>query len=437
MSFTGVSLWCCDLRVKGTVMAGIWLKAWTLYLIVALGTSDPSPSPQEKSYEFRRNLLGLDKCNACIGTSICKKFFKDEIRFEGWLTPQSNLSVADVQSYKGNYTDNTAGWRPVVLSRLMSPHLLEISDNSICSSAGKGKSCSIETVLRATPRFQSWVRSNLLLPSMVKGLATPMLRCPSQRLLDRIVRRYFEVIDVGSVQMKHFTEKDKLRLLYTLAVNQHALIPQMFPGTEGWPFLRYHGSCGRVMVWAGSTPIRSLFSSPLERRADVAYQLLHITQSLSSNSLQFNLFYTNVSEDMFGTLDDSRVFIVDTSTLGITDLKEGYPPDEGVQTEHADVFSCLSGSCEQPPPCETVRGAQSFILLCKHVLHNMLGPNDVQSGRLPRTALCELAICADQTQSDQRIISAVQALKDILHSLRPCSSLYGYRYPECLYSDKF
>ncbi len=98
---------------------------------------------------------------------------------------------------------------------------------------------------------------------------------------------------------------------------------QMFPGTEGWPFLRYHGSCGRMMVWAGSKPLRSLFSSPLERRADIAYQLLHITQSLSSNSLQFSLFFTSLSEDMFGTLDDNRVFIVDASTIGIIDLQEG------------------------------------------------------------------------------------------------------------------
>lgn len=60
-----------------------------------------------------------------------------------------------------------------------------------------------------------------------QGLVTPMLRCPSQRLLDRIVRRYFEVADAGSVQMKHFTNKDKLRLLYTLAVNQQPLILQV------------------------------------------------------------------------------------------------------------------------------------------------------------------------------------------------------------------
>ncbi|XP_065107940.1 divergent protein kinase domain 2B [Paramisgurnus dabryanus] len=418
-------------------MAGIWLKAWTLHLLLALGASEPPLVPQEKLYDFRRNLLGLDKCNACIGTSICKKFFKDEIRFERWLTVQPSLYTADEQSYEANYTDSTAGWRTVVVSHLMSSHLHQRSDNSICSSAGKGKSCSIEAVLRATPRFQRWVHSNLLLPSMVQGLATPMLRCPSQRLLDRIVRRYFEVIDVGSVQMKHFTEKDKLRLLYTLAVNQQALILQMFPGTEGWPFLRYHGSCGRVMVWAGSTPIRSLFSSLMELRADVAYQLLQITQSLSSNSLQFNLFYTNVTEDMFGTLEDGRVFIVDTGTIGIIDLKEGYPPDEDLQTKHIDVFSCLTGSCKQSPPCGAVRAAQSFILLCRHVLHNLLGPNDVRSRQLPRAALDELTICSDQSQSDRRIMDAVQALKNILQSLRPCSPLYGYRYPECLYNDKF
>lgn len=77
------------------------------------------------------------------------------------------------------------------------------------------------------------------------------------------------------------------------------------------------------MVWAGSRPLRSLFKSPLQRRADIVYQLLHITQSLSANSLQFSLFYTSVSEDMFGTLDDSRVFIVDASTIGIIDLQEG------------------------------------------------------------------------------------------------------------------
>lgn len=54
-----------------------------------------------------------------------------------------------------------------------------------------------------------------------------MLRCPSQRLLDRIVRRYAEVPDAGSVYMDHFTDQAKLRLLYMLSINTHPIILQV------------------------------------------------------------------------------------------------------------------------------------------------------------------------------------------------------------------
>uniref|UniRef100_W5L1Y7 Divergent protein kinase domain 2B n=1 Tax=Astyanax mexicanus TaxID=7994 RepID=W5L1Y7_ASTMX len=422
--------------LAGEGLSGSW-HVWFLCFMLPLVASNPSASPPTKSYSFGRQFLGLDKCNACVGTSICKKFFKEEIRFEKWLSSQLDLPSANRTSYEGNYTCDSESWRPVVLSRLVSPHLHELADKNICMSAGRRKSCSIEAVLRATPRFQTWTRSNLLLPSMVQALASPMLRCPSQRLLDRIVRRYFEVADVGSVQMKHFTTKDKLRLLYTMAVNQQPLILQMFPGTEGWPFLRYHGSCGRLMVWAGSGPLKKLYSSPLAQRADAAYQLLHITQSLACNSLRFHLYYTTASEDMFGIVEDGRVFITDASTIGIIDLQEGFHSEENPQANHSDVFSCLSGSCLQVPPCESVRPSQSFTLLCRHILPKLLSSADLQSAGLPRTVMMEMSVCADRSQSDQRIFKAAQILQEALQALRPCNNEYGYRYPECKYSDKF
>ncbi|XP_030643084.1 divergent protein kinase domain 2B [Chanos chanos] len=418
-------------------MVDVGLDIWVVSSVLALVASSPSLAPQEKTYKFGRGFLGLDKCNACVGTSICKKFSKEEIRFERWLSSQLHLPSAKRTTYEGNYTDASQIERPVMLSWLMSPHLHQVSDWSICRSAGRERTCSIEAVLRATPRFQTWARSNLLLPSMVQGLATPMLRCPSQRLLDRIVRRYFEVTDVGSMQMKHFTYKDKLRLLYTMAVNQHPLMLQMFPGMEGWPFPRYHGSCGRVVVWAGGRALRNLYSSPLERRVDAAYQLLRITQSLASNSLHFNLYYTSVSEDMFGTLDDGRVFITDASTIGIIDLQDGFYPDQGLEHQSVDIFSCLSGSCERPPPCEHVQPSQSFLLLCRNILTKLLAPNDVRSAHLPGEAMRQLTVCANQSQSDQRILTAAQSLTELLKPMRPCSRQYEYRYPECLYIHNF
>lgn len=68
-----------------------------------------------------------------------------------------------------------------------------------------------------------------------QGLPSPFLHCPSQRLLDRVVRRYAEVVDAGSIFMDHFTDRDKLRLLYTLAVNAHPIILQVLSDPHELP----------------------------------------------------------------------------------------------------------------------------------------------------------------------------------------------------------
>ncbi|XP_041940651.1 divergent protein kinase domain 2B isoform X2 [Alosa sapidissima] len=364
----------------------LWAASWVLALVALAGaavavavTPYPPGMRQEKAYSFGRGFLGLDKCNACMGTSICKKLFKEDIRFDRWLSSDLILPKASRQSYQGNLTDDSETWRPVVLSRLLPPLRHQLSDRSICSSAGRPPTCSIETALRATARFQSWARSHLLYPSMV----------------------------------------------------------QMFPGTEGWPFPRYHGSCGRLVVWAGTRPLSALRSASLEQRADAAYQLLHIAQGLATNSLRFRLYYTQASEDMFGLADDGRVLVMDASGVGVIDLQEGLPPDDD-HTSVTDVFSCLSGSCERPRPCSTVRPSQSFALLCRNVLPRLLPSRDLQQSlRLPSKTAQELARCADGARSDAEVTQAAHSLMDILRTMRSCSPLYGYRYPECIYNDRF
>ncbi|XP_038870774.1 divergent protein kinase domain 2B [Salvelinus namaycush] len=448
----------CDQRAVGfmrlTVCVLSWLLCvcWAPTVVEAAGT--PS-APQQKALSLQRAFLGLDKCNACVGTSICKKLLKDQIRFDWWMSPDTTLPLAEKQSFPGNLTDDSLSWRPVVLSFLSSPRLHSSSDRSICRSVGRQGPCSIEAVLRVTPRFQSLNQSHLLLPHIVKGLAPPLLRCPSQRLLDRVVRRYAEVVDVGSVQMKHFSERDKLRLLYTLAVNQQPLILQMFPGTEGWPFPRYQGSCGRLMVWASSRPLWGLYGSSREfvQRVDVAYQLLQITQGLGHNSLGFLLYYTRLEEDMFGLLDDQRVFITDASSIGVIDLEQGFPPDPPSQTgSGGDIFSCLgqgASPCHRSPPCSSVRPTQSLTLLCTALLPRLLltergaqptrlpMEGEAEAGRLARDVPLLLGVCADPSQTDWRIMAAVGSLMDLLKPMRPCNPHYTYRYPECRYNQDY
>lgn len=427
-------------------MVSVGLMCWCLDVLDAVS---PSSAAQQKTLTLRRAFLGLDKCNACVGTTICKKLFKDQIRFDWWMSPELTSPLADQQRFPGNLTDDSLSWRPVVMSFLSSPDHQSLSDRSICRSVGRQEPCSIEAVLRATPRFQTWRHAHLLLPHMVEALAPPLLRCPSQRLLGRVVRRYAEVIDVGSVQMKHFSEKDKLRLLYTLAVNQHPFMLQMFPGTEGWPFPRYHGSCGRLMVWASGRPLSGLYGSSVEERADAAFQLLHLTQDLGSR-LGFHLYYTQLRDSMFGLQEDGRVVITDASTIGVIDLEHGPHLDTpSTAPPEGDIFSCLgqvSSPCLWSPPCSSVQPSQSLTLLCQNLLPRLLHPSwggntqqeeETGGGTLPRDVPHLLAECADPSLPAWRILGAAQALKGRLGTLRPCRPRLAYRFPECRYNPGY
>ncbi|XP_075445888.1 inactive serine/threonine-protein kinase TEX14 isoform X3 [Ascaphus truei] len=160
-----------------------------------------------------------------VGSESRKSFAEN--RFHSWLAPHLQLPSDYLQSYSGNYTDDGESWRPVEISRLTSKYQHDLSDKRICNSFSPLKTCTIERVLKKTERFQKWTKAKRLTPELVQGLPSPFLRCPSQRLLDRIVRRYAEVFDAGSVYMTHFTDRDKLRLLYTLSVNVHPIVLQI------------------------------------------------------------------------------------------------------------------------------------------------------------------------------------------------------------------
>ncbi|XP_006001389.1 divergent protein kinase domain 2B [Latimeria chalumnae] len=400
-------------------------------------TTPPVPvlvSQVKTSYSFGKTFLGLDKCNACIGTSICKKFFKEEIRFENWLSPHLKLPPNYKKSYLGNYTNDAESWRPVIISRLLTKYQHELSDKKICTFLTKKKACSIENALRKTERFQKLVKADRLTPELVQGLSTPLMRCPSQRLLDRIVRRYAEVGDAGSIYMKHFLEKDKLRLLYTLSINTHPVVLQIFPQGEGWPFPRYLGSCGRLIVTISTKPIKQFYNSLSGVAADVAYQLLYVTNALRTNDFRYFIYYNSVHEDMFGIFEDGHLFIADASTLGVIDRQEGYPPMNR-QPKQKDIFSCLASDCDADlPSCDSVSEAQSFVMVCRDILPKLLAGKFLES---PQKKLDRfLKLCSDGSLPDQEVIQAAIGIMDVLKMLRPCDPRFGYRYPECKYNQE-
>ncbi|NXM91959.1 DIA1R protein, partial [Oenanthe oenanthe] len=427
--------WTCCLCSRGA-------DPLMLLLVLALGC-DPSsaataspPVPHVKpSYTFGRTFLGLDKCNACIGTSICKKFFKEEIRFDTWLSSRLKLPPSSLLSYSGNYTDDGKSWRAVDIRRLSSRYQQERGERRVCGALLRSPSCSLERALRRSPRGQRWLRAKRLTPDLVQGLPSPLLRCPSQRLLDRIVRRYAEVPDAGSIYMDHLAERDRLRLLYTLAVNSHPILLQMFPDAEGWPFPRYLGSCGRLALSAGTRPLRDFLGAAAELAADLALQLLAVLRSLAANDLNYFFYFTRVDAGTFGVFSNGHLFIRDASALGIIDREEGSQLLDR-QQEHRDIFSCLTVDCQSAfVSCDSIRDEHSLVMVCQDLLPKLLAGKFVPPVQERVDAF--LQRCAGGFGDKQGAKEAVEELAELLKPLRSCDSRFAYRYPDCRYSDKY
>nr|XP_044996373.1 divergent protein kinase domain 2B isoform X2 [Jaculus jaculus] len=356
-------------------------------------------------------------------------------KFDSLLASHLGLPLHYLPSYPANYSDDSKTWRPVEIFRLISKYQNELSDRRICASASAPKTCSIERVLRKTGRFQKWLQAKRLTPDLVEGLPSPLLRCPSQRLLDRVVRRYAEVADAGSIFMDHFTDRDRLRLLYTLAVNAHPILLQIFPGAEGWPLPKYLGSCGRFLISTSTRPLHEFYSAPPDQAADLAYQLLSVLESLRSNDLNYFFYFTHIDAGMFGIFNNGHLFIRDASALGVIDKQEGSQAASRTG-ENKDIFSCLVSGCQaQLPSCDTIPEKQSLVLVCQQLLPQLL------QGKFPSLVQEEInsaiAQCGQDASPDQEVLRAASRLKDILRPLRTCDPRFAYRYPDCKYNDRF
>nr|XP_009930981.1 PREDICTED: deleted in autism-related protein 1 [Opisthocomus hoazin] len=476
--------WICCLcsRVADSLMLLLVLALSCNYSTAA--TASP-PAPHVKpSYSFGRTFLGLDKCNACIGTSICKKFFKEEIRSE---TQHRRPPPASWGARAGN---PGRGRRPAGTER----------SNAVLRSCGEMKFAASAAVPHNTgchfgnlscdqafldgAGFLSWEAFAVEIPPLVRthqqlcrrgrgaqrcpcprhgpstlrsrrlenkplcrvfpsrqGLSSPMLRCPSQRLLDRIVRRYAEVPDAGSIYMDHLTERDKLRLLYTLSVNSHPILLQVRTASPGLgtpprnPLPVNLGVCGRLVYSASTRPLRDFYGAAPEVAADLALQLLAVLRSMGTNDLNYFFYFTHVDAGTFGVFSNGHLFIRDASALGIIDKEEGSQLIDG-QQKYKDIFSCLTVDCRSAfVSCNSIREQHSLVMVCQQLLPKLLKGKFLQPVQEKIDSF--LQHCANGLADDQGVNEAVAKLAELLKPLRSCDSRFAYRYPDCKYSDKY
>lgn len=221
----------------GTMLRLVSLKLGRLYRYVklavlgslaaalVLNTHSLLASLQRNELSERR-FLQLNKCPACWGTSWCRKFLNGQLRLESWgrLRLFDFFNVKNV--YFARYGEPREGSRRVVLKRLGSAQELADIDTKICRRAtGRGR-CDLLQALHATEFASLNGDVRLLTPDAVEGWSD-LVHCPSQRLLDRLVRRYAETKDSGSFLLRNLKDSERMQLLITLAFNPEPLVLQV------------------------------------------------------------------------------------------------------------------------------------------------------------------------------------------------------------------
>lgn len=213
----------------------------SLAAALVLNTHSLLASLQRNELSERR-FLQLNKCPACWGTSWCRKFLNGQLRLESWgrLRLFDFFNVKNV--YFARYGEPREGSRRVVLKRLGSAQELADIDTKICRRAtGRGR-CDLLQALHATEFASLNGDVRLLTPDAVEGWSD-LVHCPSQRLLDRLVRRYAETKDSGSFLLRNLKDSERMQLLITLAFNPEPLVLQVSaphsarqagPGAPGW-----------------------------------------------------------------------------------------------------------------------------------------------------------------------------------------------------------
>ncbi|XP_069474353.1 divergent protein kinase domain 2A isoform X1 [Ambystoma mexicanum] len=343
-------------------------------LVTLLNTHSLLASFQRNELADRR-FLALNKCPACFGTSWCRKFLNGQLTFESWgrLRALDLFNVKNV--YFARYGEPREGSRRVVLKRLGSARELAELDRDICRRATGGRPrCDL---LQAMPRTE-FARLNgdvrLLTPQAVEGWSD-LVHCPSQRLLDRLVRRYAETKDSGSFLLRNLKDAERMQLLLTLAFNPEPLVLQSFPSDEGWPFAKYLGACGRMVAvnYVGEE-LWSFYNAPWEKRVDLAWQLMEIAEQLTNNDFEFALYLLDVSFDNFAVGPrDGKVIIVDAENVLVADkrlIKQNKPENWDVWYESkfddCDKEACLSFSKEIL--CSRTTVDHNYYAVCQNLL---------------------------------------------------------------------
>ena len=161
--------------------------------------------------------LGVQKCPACYGSSLCFEFFDDQIQLSGI----SRYSVFDTINLRNvHFAFHKYKEHDVVIKKLGFNSEIKTIDDQICEDSFRKPGCDLAQRFVVSQTAQD-ITKNGLSPKHLKD-TTFMFMCPTHRLIDRVLEKYVE-----KNRGKHISIDTQLQILYTAKVNPEPLLLQV------------------------------------------------------------------------------------------------------------------------------------------------------------------------------------------------------------------
>ena len=263
---------------------------------------------------------------------------------------------------------STNDGKGIVLKKLGSNHELAELDNKICQNGRQPHGCD---VANAAAKSYPASGTKWMLKAMT-GLTT-MTTCPTERLVENIMDKYFEKMD--SILLSHV---ERTQLMTTLTINQEPIVFQTFSKSAGWPFPEYLGACGRfVAIESNGLPLHDFFEYEWKIRARIALKMLEIADQLTNNKVQYALYWTDLNYGSFHVdvlngdvylADGRHIMVVDRWQI-TQDKKVGW--DEPCYSEFTECSTYPDVPCRLTIPdrlCQCHESDHNFYAVCRNLL---------------------------------------------------------------------
>ncbi|XP_075212129.1 divergent protein kinase domain 2A-like isoform X2 [Lycorma delicatula] len=254
---------------------------------------------KNKTYE---ELLEIESCPFCFGTSLCQPFFRNSITVKNsaillkLLTFLTN--ILGINNVIFAYFDNQA----VVVKKLA--HKSEFIEFDDRVKKDDSYSVTENDILMK-------IRNYLDVP-FGNNIMRNIRLCPTVEKFDYLYK-FVKNSD-------NHTEKDDINLWFTISVNPEPLIQKILPQEDGWPVSKYLGSCGRTVVseYCGemlTDHIQDMWST----RSSFAHQLLTAAFNLTYSHPLFAFYFTDITPDNIVISSDGKVTFIDLENIIIVE----------------------------------------------------------------------------------------------------------------------